>query len=95
MSKNLILGLVCVGLCCVVFLARAETSEATLAVKQMSCATCPVVVKAALYDLDGVEDVSVSMEEKTALVKYDDSLLDPAQLAEAVTNSGFPAEVSE
>lgn len=72
----------------------AAAIETTLSVKHMDCATCPVVVRAALYDLDGVEKVTVSMEEKSVVVKYDGDTLTEEDLAKAVTHAGFPAEVS-
>jgi mercuric ion binding protein len=73
----------------------ATADEATLAVEHMDCATCPVVVRAALYDLDGVEDVKVSMKEKTVHVSYDSERLSEDSLAQAVSNAGFPATISK
>ena len=74
--------------------AFAAPSETTLKVEHMDCATCPVVVRAALYDLEGVDEVIVSMEEKTVDVKYDNKLVSEESLARTVTNAGFPAKVS-
>lgn len=73
----------------------ATPGEATLVVEHMDCASCPVVVRAALYDLDGVEDVKVSMQEKTVHVTYDSERLTEDGLAQAVTNAGFPATISK
>jgi mercuric ion binding protein len=71
----------------------AAPTETTLKVEHMDCATCPVVVRAALYDLEGVDEVKVSMEEKTVDVRYDDELVTEENLAQAITNAGFPAKV--
>jgi mercuric ion binding protein len=73
----------------------ATPAEATLVVEHMDCATCPVVVRAALYDLDGVEDVKVSMKEKAVRVIYDSERLTEDSLAQAVKNAGFPATISK
>ena len=73
----------------------AADQQITLAVEHMTCATCPIVVKGALYDLDGVNEVKVSMEEKSVTVTYDDKQLNSEQLAEAVTNAGYPAKVAK
>ena len=73
----------------------AASTEATLTVEHMDCVTCPVVVRAALYDLEGVEQVQVSMKKKTVDIKYDSEKLTAANLAQAVTNAGFPAKVAE
>ena len=76
-------------------LGLATPGEATLVVEHMDCASCPVVVRAALYDLDGVEDVKVSMQEKTVHVTYDSDRLTEDKLAQTVTNAGFPATISQ
>ncbi len=72
----------------------AAIKEVTLKVDHMDCATCPVVVRAALYDLDGVDKVKVSMKDKTVKVTFDDERLKSSDLATAVTNAGFPAKLT-
>ncbi len=61
----------------------------------MNCATCPVIVKTALNKLDGVESVQVSMADKTVRVEFDNEKVSEPELAETVTNAGFPAKVAE
>jgi len=73
----------------------AAIKEVTLKVDHMDCATCPVVVRAALYDLEGVDNVKVSMKDKTVIVIYDDEKLQSSDLATAVTNAGFPAKLTD
>ena len=73
----------------------AAPTETTLKVEHMDCPTCPVVVRAALYDLEGVDEVNVSMEEKTVDIKYDNEIVSEESLARTVTNVGFPAMVSK
>ncbi len=75
--------------------AQAIEQEATLKIQHMDCATCPIVVRAALYDLEGVDDVKVSMKEKTVKVTFDDEKLTVSDLATAITNAGFPAELAD
>lgn len=71
----------------------AETQKATLVVEHMNCATCPIVVRNALLDLKGVEEVSVSMNDKTVIVSFDNKTLSSEDLVTAVSNSGFPARL--
>ena len=71
--------------------AQAETNTVTLSVDNMTCATCPLVVRAALYDLEGVEKVDISMADKQAVVTFDDQKLTVDQLTDATTNAGFPS----
>ena len=73
----------------------AAIKEVTLKVDHMDCATCLVVVRAALYDLEGVDKVNVSMKDKTVKVTFDDEKLKSSDLASAVTNAGFPAKLTD
>ncbi|TQV77339.1 mercuric transport protein periplasmic component [Aliikangiella marina] len=77
------------------FSTMAAIKEVTLKVDHMDCATCPVVVRAALYDLEGVDKVKVSMKDKTVKVTFDDEKLKSSDLATAVTNAGFPAKLTD
>jgi mercuric ion binding protein len=73
--------------------ASATEQRVTLAVENMSCPTCPLIVKRALANIAGVRDVRVSYEQKTAVVIYDDGSATPTALIEASTRAGFPARV--
>jgi mercuric ion binding protein len=74
---------------------QAKTNTVTLSVDNMTCATCPLVVRAALYDLEGVEKVYISMADKQAVVTFDDEKLKIDQLTDATTNAGFPSVVAD
>lgn len=71
----------------------AAAAERTLsfAVENMTCATCPYVVKTSMAAVPGVLEVEVSFEAKTATVTFDDAITDPEAIAEASTNAGYPA----
>jgi mercuric ion binding protein len=69
------------------------TATVVLHVDGMHCATCPITVRTVLRRLDGVSDVVVSMESKTARVTYDPARVTPARMAQAVTDAGCPARV--
>ena len=68
----------------------AETRTATLEVSGMTCAVCPLTVKAALKKQPGVSEANVDLKSKMAEVKFDPAKVQPAQLAKAVTDAGFP-----
>ncbi len=57
----------------------------------MTCATCPIVVKKALSQVDGVAKVTVSLEKKEAVVTFDDEKTSVDALTTATTNAGFPS----
>ena len=72
---------------------QAAEQSVTLAVKNMTCASCPYIVKQSLTRVDGVKTVDVSLEEKQAIVKYDDARTNVEALTAATTNYGFPSSV--
>ena len=73
----------------------AETRTATLDVNGMTCAVCPLTVKAALKKQPGVSEVNIDLKSHIAEVKFDPTKIRPAQLATAVTDAGFPATVKK
>lgn len=60
-------------------------------VEKMTCATCPIAVRKAMSRVDGVTDVKVDLDSKTATVVFDPDLADPKSIAAASTDVGFPA----
>lgn len=74
---------------------EGSDQEATFAVDKMTCATCPITVRKAMQRVNGVKDVTVDFDAKTAKVLYDSTLTDAKQIGEASSNVGFPATVIE
>jgi mercuric ion binding protein len=73
--------------------AQAVEQTVTLAVENMTCASCPYIVKQSLTRVDGVKAVDVSLEAKQAVVQYDDEKTNIEVLTAATTNYGFPSSV--
>jgi len=71
--------------------AFAGEKTVTLAVQNMSCATCPHTVKESLLAIPGVARVVVSFETKTAVVVYDDMRTSIRALTSATTKAGYPS----
>jgi mercuric ion binding protein len=69
--------------------------SATLVVKGMTCASCPLTVKQVLKKVPGVTEVSVDLKSASALVKFDSDKTLPDQLAKAVSDFGFPATLKK
>jgi copper ion binding protein len=61
----------------------------TLKVEGMSCHHCTQAVTEALRALAGVQHVAVSLEKKSAEVRWDESLLGEAELAAAIEGEGY------
>lgn len=76
-------------------LANAAERTVTLAVENMTCALCPITVRAAIERVAGVKDVQVDFETKMAVVVFDDAKATVADLAEASRLAGYPATPEE
>tara|TARA_R110002096_G_scaffold57545_2_gene145923 strand:+ start:278 stop:580 length:303 start_codon:yes stop_codon:yes gene_type:complete len=73
---------------------NAATSDETtvkFSVEKMTCATCPISVRKAMERVDGVKDVEVDLETKTATVIFDASMTTASDIGSASTDVGFPA----
>ncbi len=73
--------------------AFAAVQTATLSVPGMNCSSCPITVKRALMNVDGVQQVKTSFEQREAVVTFDDSKTSVEKLSAASTNAGYPATV--
>lgn len=71
--------------------AFAGERTVTFAVDNMTCASCPYVVKSSMAAVPGVAKVAVSFQAKTATVIFDDAKTNVDAIATASTNSGYPA----
>jgi mercuric ion binding protein len=71
--------------------AFAGDETVTLAVKNMDCAACPHTVRSSLQAVPGVKAVSVSFENKTAVVTFDNAIANVNALTAATTNAGYPS----
>lgn len=78
---------------CVRVAFAAPPHTVTLAVENMTCGTCTVVVRKALQHVPGVTSTAIDMEKKTATVTFDPDKATSAQLTEATTNAGFPSKL--
>ena len=71
--------------------AFAAERTVTFAVENMTCASCPYIVKSSMEGVVGVAKVAVSFRAKTATVSFDDAKTNPDAIATASMNAGYPA----
>ena len=71
--------------------ALAADQTIALAVENMNCAACPLIVKASLQAIPGVKQAIVSYAAKSVLVTYDDAKTSVEALVAATTNAGYPS----
>lgn len=65
----------------------------TISVEGMHCNHCKAKVENALKNVKGVKKFEVSLENASAEIVYAEGKTTPDEIASAVTNAGFPAEV--
>jgi mercuric ion binding protein len=69
----------------------AAEKTLTLAVRNMYCDACPLIVRKSLEAVPGVAKAVVSFKDKTAVVTYDDSRTNVTALTAATTKAGYPS----
>ena len=63
--------------------------EIKLNIGGMHCTGCSTRLEKVLNNVDGVESAKVSLEEKIADIKYDETQVNEKELIEAVEDAGF------
>jgi len=71
----------------------APPHTVTLAVDNMTCGTCPIVVKKALERVSGVSSTTIDFDKKTATVTFDPDKVTSARLTQATSEAGFPSKL--
>lgn len=75
--------------------AFAKQHTVILEVPTMNCVTCPITVKKALQQVEGVSKAKVTFEDKLAVVTFDDEKTTVKKLTEATKNAGYPSLVKQ
>ncbi len=65
--------------------------EVKLNIEGMHCTGCSTRLEKVLNNVDGVESAKVSLEEKIADIKYDETQVSEKELIEAIEDAGFKA----
>jgi mercuric ion binding protein len=76
-------------------IAFATERTVIFAVDNMTCASCPYIVKTSMAAVPGVTNVAVSFEAKIATVTFDDAKTTPDAIAAASMNAGYPARPTQ
>lgn len=73
--------------------AASTLTEVSFDVPDMTCALCPLTVKAAMSAVKGVQSVAVDFDARRATVVFDPALTNAAAIAEVSAQAGYPAKV--
>ena len=66
--------------------------ETNLKIEGMHCAGCSTRLEKVLNNLEGIETAKVSLEEKKATIKYDETKINIETIKEAIEDAGFKGE---
>lgn len=69
----------------------ASFQQVVLEVEGMTCQTCPVIVRKALEDIDGVYKAKTTFEPSEAVVRFDPGTVSVEDLKETTKKRGFPS----
>ena len=76
-------------------LGGEEVSRTCIAVEGMVCHSCVKNIETNISKLGGVQEVKVSLEDKSARITYNPKLIDPDKLASGIDDLGFEAKVGD
>ena len=66
--------------------------EINLKIEGMHCAGCSTRLEKVLNNLEGIETAKVSLEEKKATIKYDETKINIESIKETIEDAGFKGE---
>lgn len=75
--------------------AATEQHEAVFSVPGMDCPMCPITVRRALSNVDGVIEAEADLKTKQARALFDPARTDTDALIAAIENSGFSAQLKD
>lgn len=93
--KKLIPSLVFAMLTTASSVAIAAEQTIKLSVPDMTCVSCPYMVKQAISAVDGIKAVEATMEDRSATVTYDDTVTSIEAIQQATANIGYPSSLYE
>lgn len=84
-----------------IFAAAVMSSTTVLAAEQtiklsvpgMTCASCPFIIKKAISEIKGVKLVEATLEDRTATVTFDDTVVSIKAITQATMNVGYESSV--
>jgi len=65
----------------------------TFRVTDMHCTNCAMKIEDIEDDLPGIKQITASYQKMKVIVEFDETLVNEAQILEAVKNKGYTAEL--
>lgn len=76
---------------CMGFTSAASPNQVVLQVENLTCPACSITIAKALDKVPGVTAKRVDTRGATVSVSFDSERTNPAAIAKAITDAGFPA----
>ena len=70
---------------------QADNVLIKISVEGMSCLSCVAKVRKTLSDLDGIDEVNVSLENKSATIQYDPDNISIDKIRQSINSIGYKA----
>ena len=67
----------------------AVVVEKTIHIAGMHCDMCVASIEKGVGELEGIESVTASLNDSTAVVKFDESLIEMADIEKAIERRGY------
>ena len=64
-------------------------TDITLSVPDISCAHCKSAIEGAVAPMEGVSQASVTIDDRTVAVSFDESSVDLASIITAIEDQGY------
>lgn len=77
------------------FTAFAAEKSIVLSISSIHCELCSTIIKKSLQKADGVQNITISEENKTAKIIFDDQKTNIEQLIKIIANVGYPSIIVE
>ncbi|GAB5464155.1 mercury resistance system periplasmic binding protein MerP [Hoeflea alexandrii] len=91
--KKLIPAIVSAMLATASSVAIAAEQTIKLSVPDMTCVSCPYMVKQAISAIDGIKAVEATMADRSATVTFDDTITSVEAIQQATANIGYPSSL--
>lgn len=73
----------------------AAPQSAVISIDGMMCGADPHIVRKALADLAGVQDVQILLEQHTAIVSFDNAAVTVEKMLIATGAAGYPGHIGK
>jgi mercuric ion binding protein len=92
--KNFLLALLATVLAGAIY-ATPAVKKSCFEVEGMTCAACPLTVKTAVKKLEGIQKVTASLEDRSAVVEFDSDKTTTDAIKNMIDSVGYKAKIME